>query len=72
MSDVQDDANTLMDAARSEFGPDVETLEGALRTLGSAVTEIPSDGIQPVQDALQDVEDAATTLADRVDEERCD
>jgi hypothetical protein len=69
---LRDDANTLMDSARDEFGPDVETLEGALRNLGSAITEVPSDGVQPVQDALRDVEDAASTLADRVDEERCD
>jgi hypothetical protein len=72
VTNVKDDAVTLVTAAKDEFTPEVDDLTSALSTLATSIGNIVSDGVQPVKDALSGVEDAATALTDKVDAEKCE
>jgi hypothetical protein len=71
LDEVKSDATALSESAKSEFGPEVQSLEDALSSLGSAITSVGSNGLQPVSDAVSAVEDSATKLVDDVQSEKC-
>ena len=41
---VTDSATALIDAAKSEFKPEVDDLQSSLQTLGTSITNIPAEG----------------------------
>jgi hypothetical protein len=68
---VTDSATALIDAAKSEFKPEVDDLQTALQTLGTSITNIPAKGLDPVKEAATGVETSATNLTDAIDKEKC-
>ena len=66
-----DCATTLIDAAKSEFKPEVDDLQRSLQTLGTSIRNIPAKGLDPVKEAATGVETSATNLTDAVDKEKC-
>jgi hypothetical protein len=72
ISAVEDDAGTLIAAAREEFGSDVDDLESSLEALATSIRGVGSTGVSGIADALQGVEDSAKNLIDKIDDEKCD
>ena len=72
ISAVEDDAGTLITAARDEFGSEVDQLQSSLEALVTSIRTIGSTGVSGVTDALQGVEDSAKNLTDKIDDEKCD
>ena len=68
---VTDSATALIDAAKSEFKPQVDDLQTSLKTLGTSITNIPAKGLDPVKEAATGVETSATNLTDAIDKEKC-
>lgn len=70
LQDVQTDASALVDATRSEFGPEADQLKTAVSSLGTAVEragESPSaDTLTGIATALSGVQTAFSQLSDAV------
>ena len=71
MTKVTDSATALIDAAKSEFKPEVDDLQTSLQTLGTSIKNIPAKGLDPVKEAATGVETSATNLTDAIDKEKC-
>jgi hypothetical protein len=71
LDDVQSDATALADAAKDDFKPQVDALQQALSTFGTAVRNVRDNGLTPVQDAAQAVQTAATNLEDAITSKQC-
>jgi hypothetical protein len=68
---VKSDASALADSAKEEFKPQVDALTSALSSLGTAVKNIGTAGVAPVQQASTSVQTAATNLENEVDSKKC-
>jgi uncharacterized phage infection (PIP) family protein YhgE len=71
LTKVTESATTLIDAAKSDFKPQVDELQTSLKTLGTSIKDIPSKGLDPVKEAASGVETSATNLTDAVENEKC-
>jgi len=69
---VTTNVQTVVDAAQDEFGDEVDALQESMQTLGTAITNVVANGVDPVSEAVTGVETAATNLKDAVDSEQCD
>ena len=71
LDDVQSDADALAESAKKDFGPEVDALQQALSTLGTALQNVGDNGVAPVQDAAQAVQTAAKNLEDEITSKQC-
>jgi hypothetical protein len=71
VNDVKADAQTLADSGSGDVKSDAETLEDNLTALGTAITQVASNGLAPITDAASKVKSSADTLVNTLKSESC-
>jgi hypothetical protein len=71
VDDVKADAQALADAGSGDVKSDAQALEDNLTALGTAITQVASNGLAPVTDAASTVKTSADALVDTLKSESC-
>jgi hypothetical protein len=66
IDDVQKNVTATTKAAKSEFGPQVDALETAVKSLGDALRNVVANGVAPVRNGLESVQSAGQKLQQSV------
>ena len=71
VDDVKTDAETLADSGSGDVKTDAQALEDDLTALGTAITQVSSNGLAPITDAASKVQSSADTLVETLQSETC-
>jgi len=66
IQDVQENVQATTKAAKSEFAPQVDALETAVKQLGDALANVVANGVAPVRTGLESVQSAGQKLQQSV------